>query len=63
MWPIRRVCCMRVRQRPLLAMRKEARTAGIELEIVSAFRDFNRQVAIWTAKFNGQRPLLDAAVP
>lgn len=40
-------------------MRNEARTAAIELEIVSAFRDFNRQVAIWTAKFNGRRPLLD----
>jgi LAS superfamily LD-carboxypeptidase LdcB len=42
-------------------MRNEARMAGIDLHIVSAFRDFNRQVAIWTAKFNGQRPLLDAA--
>jgi LAS superfamily LD-carboxypeptidase LdcB len=44
---------------PLLAMQKAARTAGIELKVVSGFRDFNRQLAIWTAKFNGQRPLLD----
>jgi LAS superfamily LD-carboxypeptidase LdcB len=43
------------------AMRSEARLAGIELYVVSAFRDFNRQLAIWSAKFNGQRPLLDPA--
>jgi LAS superfamily LD-carboxypeptidase LdcB len=43
----------------LLAMRNEARLAGIELYVVSAFRDFNRQLAIWSAKFNGRRPLLD----
>jgi LAS superfamily LD-carboxypeptidase LdcB len=40
-------------------MRYEARLAGIDLLVVSAFRDFNRQLAIWSAKFNGQRPLLD----
>jgi LAS superfamily LD-carboxypeptidase LdcB len=28
---------------------------------VSAFRDFNRQLAIWSAKFTGTRPLLDTA--
>jgi len=45
----------------LLAMRTAARLAGIDLYIVSAFRDFNRQLAIWSAKFNGTRPLLDRA--
>jgi hypothetical protein len=40
-------------------MRNEARLAGIELLVVSSFRDFNHQTAIWSAKFNGQRPLLD----
>lgn len=45
----------------VIAMRNEARTAGIDLNVVSAFRDFNRQAAIWNAKFNGQRPLLDAS--
>jgi LAS superfamily LD-carboxypeptidase LdcB len=45
----------------LLAMRNAARAAGIELKVVSGFRDFNRQLAIWTAKFNGRRPLLDPA--
>jgi LAS superfamily LD-carboxypeptidase LdcB len=43
----------------LLAMRREARLAGIELTVVSAFRDFNHQIAIWRQKFNGERPLLD----
>ena len=40
-------------------MRNEARNAGLELRVVSAFRDFNHQLAIWTAKYNGERPLLD----
>jgi LAS superfamily LD-carboxypeptidase LdcB len=44
----------------LLALKNEALAAGIELEIVSGFRNFNRQLAIWNAKFNGQRPVLDA---
>lgn len=43
----------------VIAMREEARAAGIDLKVVSAFRDFNRQLAIWTAKFNGLRPVLD----
>jgi LAS superfamily LD-carboxypeptidase LdcB len=42
-----------------IAMRNEARLAGIELVVVSSFRDFNHQTAIWSAKFKGQRPLLD----
>jgi LAS superfamily LD-carboxypeptidase LdcB len=40
-------------------MRDEARQAGIDLYVASAYRDFNRQLAIWSGKFNGQRPLLD----
>jgi len=44
-----------------LAMREAARACGIELAIVSSFRDFERQVAIWNAKFSGARPLLDRA--
>jgi LAS superfamily LD-carboxypeptidase LdcB len=43
----------------LLAMRAAARLADIHLEVVSAFRDFKRQLAIWTTKFNGERRLLD----
>jgi len=45
----------------LRSMREEARAAGIDLYVASAFRDFNRQLAIWSAKFNGQRALLDPA--
>jgi len=45
----------------LRAMWAEARQGGIHLSVVSAFRDFNRQLAIWTQKFSGQRPLRDRA--
>jgi LAS superfamily LD-carboxypeptidase LdcB len=45
----------------LRAMCAEARQAGIQLSVVSAFRDFNRQLVIWSQKFSGQRPLLDRA--
>lgn len=45
----------------LLSMREAARAAGIELEVASGFRDFARQVAIWTAKYRGERRLLDRA--
>jgi LAS superfamily LD-carboxypeptidase LdcB len=44
-----------------LEMREAARACGIELAIVSSFRDFDRQLAIWNAKFSGERPLLDRA--
>jgi LAS superfamily LD-carboxypeptidase LdcB len=42
-------------------LREAAAAAGIDLAIVSAFRDFSRQASIWNAKFRGQRPLLDAS--
>jgi LAS superfamily LD-carboxypeptidase LdcB len=42
-----------------LAMREAARAAGLELEVVSSFRDFERQQAIWNAKYRGERTLLD----
>jgi LAS superfamily LD-carboxypeptidase LdcB len=42
-----------------LAMRDAAAAAGIVLEAASSFRDFNHQVAIWNAKWCGERPLLD----
>jgi LAS superfamily LD-carboxypeptidase LdcB len=43
----------------LLTLRNEARAAGIDLRVVSAFRDFNHQLAIWSGKYTGTRPLLD----
>lgn len=42
-----------------LAMRAAAVAAGIELEPVSSFRDFDAQVRIWNEKFRGERPLYD----
>ena len=44
---------------PFLAMRAAARRAGFDLLPVSSFRDFERQRAIWNAKFRGERPVLD----
>jgi LAS superfamily LD-carboxypeptidase LdcB len=42
-----------------LAMRDAAATAGIDLAAASSFRDFDRQLGIWNAKWRGERPLLD----
>jgi len=44
-----------------LAMRDAAAAAGIELAAASSFRDFDRQLHIWNAKWRGERPLLDRA--
>ncbi len=44
---------------PLLALRAASRADGIELAVVSGYRDLGRQVAIWNGKFRGERPLLD----
>ncbi len=43
------------------SMHRAARSAGFELEIVSSFRDFDRQLAIWNGKFCGERPMFDAS--
>ncbi|MFT5710014.1 MAG: LAS superfamily LD-carboxypeptidase LdcB [Halioglobus sp.] len=37
----------------------DAREAGFDLAIVSAFRSFERQLAIWNGKASGQRPIHD----
>ncbi len=42
-----------------LAMRDAAALDGIDLQAASSFRDFDQQVAIWNAKWCGERPLLD----
>jgi LAS superfamily LD-carboxypeptidase LdcB len=44
---------------PFLRMRAAAAKVGIDLAPASSFRDFERQVGIWNAKWNGNRPLLD----
>ena len=40
-------------------MRDAASEAGFDLVPVSSYRDFDRQRAIWNAKFRGERPALD----
>jgi LAS superfamily LD-carboxypeptidase LdcB len=45
---------------PFLNLRRAARSAGFDLVPVSSFRDFARQLAIWNAKFSGEKPLYDA---
>ncbi len=44
---------------PFQQLRRAARQQGFDLQAVSAFRDFDRQLAIWNAKFEGSRPLYD----
>lgn len=47
--------------RPFGRLRAAARSAGFDLAAASSFRDFDRQLSIWNAKFTGRKPLLDAA--
>jgi LAS superfamily LD-carboxypeptidase LdcB len=44
---------------PFLALKEAAARDGIDIEIVSAFRDFAAQARIWNMKFSGERPLYD----
>ena len=44
-----------------LAMRKAAALDNHDLVAQSSFRDFHRQLAIWNGKFDGSRPMYDAA--
>lgn len=44
---------------PFAALRDAARRDGIDLQPVSAFRDFARQLLIWNAKCRGERELQD----
>ncbi|MFN7086372.1 MAG: M15 family metallopeptidase [Burkholderiales bacterium] len=45
---------------PFLAMKEAAVRDGIDIGIVSSFRDFTSQQRIWDRKFLGERPLYDA---
>jgi len=40
-------------------LQQAARLQGFNLRPASSFRDFDRQLAIWNGKFNGERPLFD----
>jgi LAS superfamily LD-carboxypeptidase LdcB len=42
-----------------LTLRAAAAADGIDLVAFSSFRDFDRQTAIWNAKFRGERPMQD----
>ncbi len=41
------------------ALRSDALCEGFDLRVVSGFRSFQRQLAIWNAKALGQRPVFD----
>lgn len=54
-------CALHAQAAPaFLAMRREAARASLDLIAVSGFRDFERQLAIWNAKYSGTRPVQDA---
>ena len=44
----------------LTALQSQAKTAGFDLKVVSGYRDFDRQLAIWNAKAEGKRTVLDS---
>jgi len=46
---------------PLLALKEAAARDGIDLQVVSGFRDFEAQLRIWNMKYRGERPLYDDA--
>lgn len=43
------------------ALREASARAGIDLAIVSSFRDFSRQSGIWNRKFRGEQAVFDRA--
>ena len=40
-----------------LSMRDAAQRAGIDLQAVSSYRDYERQLQLWNRKWRGERPL------
>lgn len=46
---------------PLDELSRVARAAGFELAVVSSFRSFSQQCAIWNEKATGRRPVLNDA--
>jgi LAS superfamily LD-carboxypeptidase LdcB len=42
-----------------LTLRAAAGADGIDLVAFSSFRDFERQLGIWNAKYRGERPVMD----
>jgi LAS superfamily LD-carboxypeptidase LdcB len=49
---------------PFRSLKREARTAGFDLRILSGYRSFDQQLSIWNRKASGKLPVLDGdAVP
>jgi LAS superfamily LD-carboxypeptidase LdcB len=46
---------------PFLRLRAAAAQAGFDLVPQSSYRDFDRQLRIWNAKFNGETPVNDVS--
>jgi LAS superfamily LD-carboxypeptidase LdcB len=46
---------------PFLNLRRAAQADGIDLQPLSSFRDFGRQLQIWNGKFSGERTMYDAS--
>lgn len=44
---------------PFRSMQKSAAKQGIDLQVASGFRSYERQLAIWNTKVSGEKPLLD----
>ncbi|MGJ3500593.1 M15 family metallopeptidase [Piscirickettsia salmonis] len=44
---------------PLLSLIEAAQHTGIHLALISAYRSFDRQLAIWNAKASGEKPVFD----
>lgn len=44
---------------PFMRLQQAAAAAGFDLQVASGFRSYQRQLAIWNAKAEGSRPLLD----
>jgi len=42
-----------------LKLQQNAKKDGFDLQIASAFRDYDRQLKIWNAKAKGEKPILD----
>lgn len=45
--------------RPFSALKAQASKVGFDLKIISGYRSFSRQLGIWNAKAQGERPVLD----
>ena len=46
---------------PFLRLRAAASQAGFDLVAQSSYRDFDRQLSIWNAKYNGETPVNDVS--